>query len=360
VSVIVAGPETEGGAPDAAPRARQQDDAALRLAGADALADIAGAQLYQYRGADGVDPIVARVIAASGAVYRLRLDAPSAASTSNAWPLAVSVARPGVTVMANRVAILAASPAPPEPASASDATVRLKAALSANLTLRDLALRAGASIRRSGYAAGQIDVSVNVELPASFAGSGPGLIGIVDASNAMRVTTTTVTASSSPAQFVFPVAPGRYRVRVGVADARGTAGTIEVPVVAELHPFGEFTASDVLTWTVDAAGAARMFSTDTVPDADVLNASLEIYPKDTMPSEPPIVRWTITPQGSDAAIMEEDAPGRVGPSLFRSDVEIPMARLTAGAYIVRAALVSPDGETVDAAASVAARVRKLR
>jgi hypothetical protein len=363
VSVILDGSGDDAATDDASRATRRRDDARLFRRGAEAIAEATGG--FLYGGDTDADAAFRRVLASSGAVYRIRVAVPAGADPAALRAIEVAVARPDVVARANPLAV----PVPAQPAAAGadagNAAARVKAALAANTTIRELALRAGASVRRSGYAAGQVDVSLNVELPASFAVPGEAFVGVVDSSNAMRLQSTAVPSASSPAQFVFPLAPGEYRLRFGVTDASGAAGTIEVPVRAELHPFGAFAASDVLTWTVDDAGRAQMFSTDTVPTVEVLNASIEVYPKGVMPSEPPVVQWTITAVAGDAGatpstdalpLIDEEVPGRVGPNFFRADFEILTARLTPGTYVIRATLVSPAD--AGPAPSVSAAVRK--
>ena len=58
---------------------------------------------------------------------------------------------------------------------------------------------------------------------------------------------------------------------------------------AVLAPLGPFTAGDVLTYTVDAANRAQLFTLEDVPATGTLYAALEIYANGPMPETYPVV-----------------------------------------------------------------------
>jgi hypothetical protein len=311
-----------------------------------------------------------KVLLASSAVYRLGVELPANTAPGKELSLSADVKRPGLTVRSNRVAIntpAVAAPPPTAPAAAPVAAAAvvtastddlLRAALNENRSLRGVPIRLAATVRRSASAAGQVDVSVNVLFPPSVKGPVTTMIGLVDETNAMRVNRRVVDNPQERVQFLFPVAPGNYAIRFGAAGADGALGTIELPIAAKLHTMGAFTASDVLTYFVgDTSQKATLFTVDDIPtpvEPSTYHASIEFYPAGEMPSEPPVVQWTIVREGETKPVIDEAGTGRVGTNLFRADFEIPLADLPPGTYTVRATLLVDDKP----AGSVGATLRK--
>ncbi len=368
-------PQTDPGSA----RRRHEDDLLL-VNGAQTLNDMLGGTFYRVIGTP--DPAFDKVIIASSAVYRLGVELPSGTAPGKDFTVAATVKRPGITAKANRLAVAAPPDAAPTPASASnvkatDATGAaidpskiatgsalasiddvLKAALNSNTTSGDVPIRMAATLRRSASAAGQVDVSVNVVMPASVKGPIITFVGLIDSTNAVRNSRRVLEPSAGAdyaVPFLFPLTPGDYRIRFVAADSTGAMGTIELPVSAKLSPFGPFTSSDVLTWIVDKADKAQLFAIEDVPDGvDTLHASIEVYPAGDMPGEPPTVRWTLMKDGDAKPLAQEETPARPSATLMRADAEFPFAALAAGRYTVRAELMVND----QVAGTRAAIVRK--
>jgi VWFA-related protein len=358
-------PQTDPGSA----RRRREDDMLL-VNGAQTLNDMLGGTFYRVIG--NADPSFDRVIVASSAVYRLGVELPTGTTAGKDFAVSVSVKRPGVTAKSNRFAVAAepenaaTTPATsasnvkatdalgnpidpskimtgPAPASIDDV---LKAALNSNTTSSDVPIRMAATMRRSASAAGQVDVSVNVVMPASVKGPIITFVGIVDPTGAVRNSRKVLEPSSGAdyaVPYLFPLAPGDYRIRFVASDSTGAMGTIELPISVKLSPFGPFTASDVLTLVVDGGNKAQLFAIEDVPAGSAtLNASIELYPAGAMPGEPPTVRWTLTRDGETKPLVEDEQPARPAATLMRSDVELPFADLPAGLYTVRAELMIDD------------------
>lgn len=348
---------------------RRREDDRLMFDGAQTLSDMLGGTFYRVIGTP--DPQFDRVIVASSAVYRLGVELPAGASPGKEFTVAASVKRPGVTVKANRFAVVAgaentpASASPATKPAATDANGNaidpskiatgsvmasspddiLKAALNSSVNTGDVPIRIASTIRRSTNVAGQVDVSVNVVLPASVKGPVTTFIGLIDPSNAIRSSRRVLEASNGAeysVPFLFPLAPGDYRIRFVAADSTGAVGTIDMPVHASLAPFGPFTSSDVLTWVVDNANKAQLFAIEDVPAADSLNASIELYPAGEMPGEPPTIRWTLLRDGDPKPVAEDETPARPAATLMRADAEFPFKALPAGLYTVKAELIVND------------------
>jgi VWFA-related protein len=366
------GPATQ---PDPGTARRRQDDNKLLVHGAQTMNDMLGGTFYRVIG--NPDPQFDRVIVSSSAVYRLGVELPSGTAPGKDFTVTASVKRPGVTAKANRLAVAAgpdAAPAPVSDPKATDASGAridpskigvgpvlasvddiLKAALNSNTISGDVPIRIAATVRRSVNAAGQMDVSVNVVMPASVKGPVTTFIGLIDPSGAIRNSRKVLDPSSGAdyvVPFLFPLPAGDYRLRFVAADSTGAIGTIDLPVSVRLSPFGPFTSSDVLTWVIDSADKAQLFAIEDVPaGAATLNASIEMYPAGDMPGEPPTVRWTLTRDGDAKPIAEDETPARPAATLMRSDVEFPFSALPAGTYTVRAELMVND-KTVGTRAAI--------
>jgi hypothetical protein len=347
----------------------------MNLNGAQTMTDMVGGIFYKVIG--DADTAFARILSASSAVYRIGVELPSGTQVGKELALGVKVSTPGLTVRANRMAVnlpppAASVPADKPAAASADAPVAapaekaapppiddvLKTALNENRALRGVPMRLGATLRRSTNVDGQIDLSVTVMFPPSVKAPITTLLGVVDEANSMRVNRKVVDPNSGMVQFLFPLAAGNYAVRFGAAGADGALGTVALPINVKLHTMGAFTTSDVLTFYVgETSQKAMLFSTDdppAAPEKSTYYASIELYPSGAMPNEPPLINWTVTRDGDATPVVDEDAEGRVGSNLFRTDFEIPYEELAPGTYIVRATLIVADKP----AGSVAATLRK--
>jgi hypothetical protein len=353
---------------DAGLSGRMREDNRLMLNGAQTFTDMVGGIFYKVVG--DAAPSFARLLEASSAVYRLGVELPAGTQPGKELSLAVKVATPGLTVRANRLAInlppaasasssssSSSAPAPANPITNSPATPAapaapvppvavddiLKTALNENTSLRGVPIRLGTTMRRSTNVDGQVDVSVNVMFPASVKTPITMLIGVLDETNALRINRQVVDSTAAPVSFLFPLKPGSYAIRFGAAGADGALGTVELPIAVKLHQMGAFTASDVITFSVDEASQrAALYALDVPPAATgpaTYFGSVELYPSGPMPSEPPLINWTLIREGATSPLIDEDAEGRVGPSFFRSDFEVPYATLEPGTYVLRATLI---------------------
>lgn len=355
---------------------RRREDDQLLVNGAQTLNDMLGGTFYRVVG--NPDPLFDRVIVASSAVYRLGVELPSGTQAGKEFNVSVSVKKPGLSARANKFAIAAvadAAPAPAKPeAPAAPSTPAkpaataapeapksvtesvpgsipasiddvLKAVLNANTAVSDVPMRAAVTVRRSNSAAGQVDVSLNLAIPAVVKGPLTAFVGIVDANGGIKVNRRILepTAGSDyVVPYLLPVTPGDYRLRVAVADAGGGLGSIEVPVRATLAPYGDFTSSDILTWVIDGADRAQLFTLDEVPTTQTLHATIELYPAGQMPGEFPIVEWSLMKEGDSRPLVDADSPARPAATLMRSDAEFPWDKLGPGTYIIRADLIVND------------------
>lgn len=330
---------------------RVREDNRLNLNGAQTVTDMVGGMFYRVSGQ--ADASFAKILTASSAVYRLGLEAPSGTAPGKEMSVSVSLKKPGLTVRSNKLGITTDAAAAPVAAAGASTADALKAALAANTPLRALPVRAAASVRRNSANDKQMDVTVSAELAPAAKLPVTILIGVVDQTGSMR-TSQRVIEAPGPIQFVFPLSSGNYLVRFGAGDASGALGTVEVPVIAKPRVMGPLTASDLLTWVLDAQNRPQMFAVDTPPNVPTLNASVELYPAGAMPAQPPVINWTVTRVGESRALLNENNQGRAAQNLFRADLAIPFDQLQPGVYTVRATLLVGDKPS----GTVAATIRK--
>ncbi|MEX2273538.1 MAG: VWA domain-containing protein [Vicinamibacterales bacterium] len=325
---------------------RRREDDLLLVNGLQTMTDMLGGTFYRVVGR--ADPFFDRVLVASSAVYRLGVELPPGAKPGDVFDVSVSVKRPGVKARANRFSVAAAPaatapvPAPekpaasPSPAAAVPIDDVLKAALNENPAAGAVPIRMAAYVRRAPQS-DEVEIRVDVAIPGSAKGPLTTYFGVVHPVGVLSAPR--VLDAPGPAGYVTTfttrVKAGDYRIRFAAADPGRALGTIELPVRAVLTPMGAFTASDVLTWYIDDANKPQLFALEDVPDGvSSLRASLELY--GDLTREPPVVRWTLTPEGAAAAVDQQEVAAQAGPASFRADAEFNLAALPAGRYTIRA------------------------
>lgn len=343
--------------------ARVREDNRLLMNGAQTLTDMLGGTFYRVVGTP--DPFFDRVLIASSAVYRIGVELPAGLSAGKEVSASAKVNRPGVDARTNKFAItvdpaLAAAPPPAAPApyvappvTADDLVV---AAIKDGSLQSDVPIRMAAFVRRNAADPKQVDLSVHAAMPAGVKGPAIASIALIDATGAAKSTRRILEAQpdgSYLATYLFPLAPGDYKVRFVAADAAGKLGSVEVAVPATLQRMGAFTASDVLTWYADA-GKAQLFTLEDVPaPVATLNASIELYPPaGPMPADAPHVRWTLLKSGQASPVIDEEVAANAGPAFFRGDMSFPISSLPAGSYTIRATVLVNGQPAGTAAATV--------
>jgi hypothetical protein len=259
---------------------RRIEDNKMFLAGGQLMAEMAGGQFHRIIGQP--EPFFGRVRTASAAVYRLGIEPSPDLDPSRVTSVEAKVNRGGLLVHANRHGV--------SPASSSIAAVaptvddKLKAAIGNGQSHGAVPVRVATTLRRSASGA-TLDLHINAEVPASVRGPLIAMFGLVkdgEAFGAMTSGRRDVEAAPGGAPFLLsislPVTEGTYRLRLGVADATGALGALEVPVDAVLSPMGPLVASDLMTAWVDAAGKAHLFALEDLPAAATsLQALFELY-----------------------------------------------------------------------------------
>lgn len=329
---------------------RRREDTAMFLNGAKTVADNLGAAFYNVVGSP--DPFFERVRAAASAVYRLAVEPPADTTAGKDFALNARVKRAGLTVLANRRAV-AGSPAS---ATAPDASPRfteeskrplsvdeqLQRAIATGRAGNTLQLAIARGVRR-GEDPTQVAVDIAVDLPASATAPLDTILGIVDARGGIRTSRKKVEATAAGEPYhieaSLPLSPGSYKLRFAVADASGAVGVVETAVEARLATMGTVAASELLRWTVNAAGERRRLAGEQIPaDAKTLLLALELYPPADAPPDL-LLKIALGPQG-DAAANERIVTPELRDGVLIGEVEFGLAPLAPGAYIIRATVMS--------------------
>lgn len=344
VNVLVATPNPDirdTGALDAlnpvnggATELRRDDDRAL-INGLRTVADMSGGTFFEVTG--DANPFFQRVAAASSAVYRLGVTPPADAPPGTDYALSVTVHRSGLTVHANRHAVV------PGPAAVVPPEEQLRQSIATGASLYGVPIALGTA-RRRDPASQQVQIAVNVQMPATEKGPLTAMFGLVDAAGGVksgqRILQPPEGGGDYFVSFAVPVSAGSYRVRFAVADADGKVGSVESNVIAQLAKVGPFAASDLLTSWMDDNDQTRFLAVEALPPTAVaVNVSLELYPPAGAPAGDVSVHYAVTLEGQSAPVMERDAAIETAGGVIHADTRFPADVLDPGLYTVRATVL---------------------
>jgi hypothetical protein len=139
------------------------------------------------------------------------------------------------------------------------------------------------------------------------------------------------------AAFYVPVLPGRYQLRLAVADAGGRFGAAQQDVSARLKRMGSYYASDLVLAWAGADNQLQYPELDELPSAAVtLRPMLELYAGGAEPTAVPRVRLVIEPAGGGTALVEQDMDTIVGGTVARARIDVAVRSLPPGQYVVHA------------------------
>jgi len=352
--------QTDTGAPQ-----RRIEDNKMFLAGGQLMAEMAGGQFYRIIGQPA--PFFDRVRNASKAVYRLGIEPSPDLDPSRITSVEAKVNRRGVYVHANHHGVAPAATAIAALAPTIDD--KLKAAIGNAQSHGAVPLRVATSLRRSATGS-TVDLNVSAEVSDTVKGPLVAMFGLVrdtDAFGAMNSGRRDVVAPPGGGPFQMsvslPVAAGAYHLRVAVADATGALGALEVLVDAVLNAMGPFVSSDLMTAWVDAAGKPHLFALeDLPPTATSLQAMLELYAPpggaagvlDALKADVQ-VEISLTKVGETDPIEERTLVPQSAPGVLRVAAEFPTADLPAGAYRLRARVLTGDNVAGTAIATIKKR-----
>jgi VWFA-related protein len=319
-----------------------RDDNLALLQGAQTMTDMSGGQFYRVIGQ--ADRYFDQVLVSASAIYRIGVELPPNTAPDAELTVTAAVKRGGLTVLASRYAV---APGAPTTGSAPD---RLQELVTTGRREAAVPVDMGAVIRRVPHST-QLEVDVNVSVPASVPGPLQGMFALVDSSGHVQAGKWTATAADDgPYRVTVPIRAdrGRYVLRVAAADATGAVGSAESPVEADLNVMGSFTSSDLLTWWADAGGQRKLLTLEAVPSGvTTLHASIELYP--TTPEAAPTVLFRIAPLGGDqtssSASDSHEVTSVQDGDMFKAETSIGIGSLPAGAYALHAT-VTVGGRTI--------------
>jgi VWFA-related protein len=325
---------------DDRPYARKFENSFL-TAGVQTVAAAAGGEAWRVVGQ--ADRFFKRIISETSGVYRLGVETTASIATSRLLDAKVSVKRAGVTVRANRHAVMPSAAAAPV-----DIDAALRTRLASGGVAFGVPIALATSVRRDP-AGVELQLGVNIQMPANVAAPLVAMFAIVDQAgkivNAGRQPVPSAEAGEDY-QLAFPigVAPGAYRLRFAVADAAGNIGSVEQSVDARLARLGAVSVSDLVTTWSDADGKRRFLALETVPaTATSMRAFLELYQEAGSPSLE--VRFVVLKAGESAAVLEETRTPLPEGTALAAGIDIPVGTLGSGSYTLRATVVEAGVET---------------
>lgn len=338
---------------------RKREDRKMFAAALQTLADTAGGTFERV--ITNPAGAFARAALAGSAVYRLGVEAsPEMARSSKPIEVSASVSREGVTLHANRHALVPG--AEPEESSAD----KVAAAIRTGRPFYAVPVRVGVTRRQApkgGGAVPQVELEVGVDVPESVAGPLTVTIGVLDAHGALKQGRQSVPIPTPGQSYrlVVPmaVAEGAYRVRLAVEDANGGVGSVDTEVDAHVNAMGPVSTSDVLTWWKDKDGRRQYL---TLPEAPTglssLTAGIELYRAagGTMPSELG-VRLSIMVAGESAPVAEVNLTPKTDGDRWHAEATLPFANLADGTYVLRATVTAAGQRLGDVSTTVVKRSR---
>ena len=339
--------ESSAGPPEAGLTGRRREDRRMFRSAMQTLADASGGFFQAVIGTP--DRAFDRAAVAGSALYRLGVEPPGDAAEGRALSVSTSVRRSGVTVQANRQAVI---PGPPPVVTAEEL---MKAAINEGQPLFNVPIRLAVAMRRAPSS--QVELDIGLDVPAMVPGPLTMAFGLVSEKGELRGGRKQLAAPADKSnyRFTFPlaVAPGKYQLRFGVTDATGSVGSIDVPIDAHLAVMGALNASDVLTWWTDTAGRTQFLALDEVPaGVTTLGAGIELYPQPGAPFPEHVkVTMSLIPNGRQAPVLERDATLLSSPDMLRADALLPLSGVPVGSYTLRAT-VTVNGKTIGTAAAV--------
>jgi VWFA-related protein len=300
------------------------------------MTDLAGGTFYRVMGQP--DRFFDAVAVATSAVYHLGVEAPVDSAPGRDFVLVARVKRSGVTVHANRVALV--------PAAAVVVPVedQLKAAVTQGLPNYGVPVSVATIVRR-GDTATAIDVGANVEVPAGAPGPLTVMFGLVDAAGQLRTGRRSVEAPADGGNYrvslSLPVTPGTYRLRFAIADTTGHVGSIDAPVNAQLGHVGPFLTSDVMTSWSGTDGKSQFLALEEVPPtATSLRTFLELYaaPDAPMPADVR-VQWTVIGSTTVQPVVEQSVVPVQTTDRSTAAGQFALNTLAPGTYEIRATVL---------------------
>jgi VWFA-related protein len=318
---------------------RKREDRKMFRAALQGLADMTGGTFESV--ITNTDGAFRRAALAGSGVYRLGVEAPANSRASQEFVVGAEVARDGVTLRVNRHTTVPGEVPQDKPAA------RVAAAIKQGTPYYAVPMRVGIARRRAS--GDQVELQLDIDVPAAVDGPVRVTIGVLDDGGALKQGTRTLSRPDGGANYRYtasvPVAAGAHRVRVAVEDATGGVGSVSTEVDAHLNAMGPVIASDLLTWRKDASGKPQLLALAELPaDLTSLNAGLELYAAAGQPVPKDLsVKLSILSASTSTPVAEIDLTPKVDGDIRRVEATLPVAKLAPGAYVLRAT-VRGDGQ----------------
>jgi hypothetical protein len=305
--------------------------------GVQTVAEAAGGEAFRVVGQ--ADRFFRRIIAETSALYRLGVEIPTSAPAGEFLNVKVAVRRPDVTVRTNAHALMPSVAL--EPVSVEQ---ELQSRLAQGGADFGVAITC-ATARRQAETGGATELGVSLRVPASTPPPLMMRFALVGETGLVVQAGRQEIAQTAPGDdywltFAVRVDPGRYRLRVAVADHEGHIGAVEQVVGAELERVGRFLASDLLTTWTTGEGTPHFLAVDTLPrSATNVRVSLELYPRPEDMQAPISVRLAIVPEGASEPLMQHDLLPSNRDGRISVTGDLPVLSLRAGSYTIRATIL---------------------
>jgi hypothetical protein len=311
-----------------------RDDGQAFKMGLENIAGATGGSFHRVIGQP--DRFFGFVADAMSSVYHLGVEAPAGSAPGREFKLSARVKRSGVTVRANRLAMQEPT-APPISVEAQLNAVATKGELKYGVPL------AVGTVIRPGPTADEIALGVNVEVPSGVSGPLSVVFAAVDERGKSRSGTHSLSGQAGGGSyrlsFSVPLATGSYRLRVGVADADGQVGSLDMPVAAQLNRFGPFRVGDIQTAWTGADGRPQFLSLGNVPSAATsLLAGLELALASAPPAPSGVsVTWAVVNEAGQT-IGEQTVAATSAETRLSAQTRLSIAPLPPGTYELRATI----------------------
>lgn len=305
------------------------------------VADVSGATFERVIGQ--ADRVFTRIRTAMSAYYRLGVELPPDALDARVT-VSVAVDRDDVRVESRRSAMVPDGVRP-------DMTIdeALQAAAVRGEYWRDVPVEIAVAARQSATA-GQLQLGLHLTVPSDVAGPLTSVIAVIDDAGAV--------AWTGRAELPMPdeegedyvrsttvdVPPGRYRVRVAVADAGERLGVADRAVTAALHDMGGLAVSDIFTSWAGSTDRYR-FTLDRLPaEAELLHAEIEFYAATEAAASDVLVHWILASGDATEPWVERESDVFPENGTLKAITELPVDDLPPGLYTLRARVTRDNAE----------------
>jgi VWFA-related protein len=323
--------------------ARRRDDA-FSLAGIETVAGVTNGRSHVAVGS--ADTFLEQILTETSGYYLLGVESPPGGGDWMSLKVATRAGRTSLHAASRIARPGTAIDSVTAPASLEE---RLVSIVKRGGLVRGLRVELATGLRRDPLGQ-RLQVTANVRLRESRPGPLQALFVLLglDGRIVSDGQLTLVPRHAEPgyrAAFHLPVLPGRYLLRIGVADAQGDMGLAEKEVVARLTRIGSYHASDLVVAWVGTDNQLQYPELDEVPGSAVgLHMLLELYAAEGRPTVVPRVRLHIEPSAGGAAITR-DMEVAVGGTVARARAEIAAPILPPGEYLIRAVVLEGERET---------------